>query len=834
MRILFLFAFLGAAHGATVTSIAAGGAWAAPATWAGGQTPAPGDDVVLMGPVTITAGTSVTVGRSLPPTPTWKAHIPATTLYAPTVQASGDGAGCGSSTGGNLQAGSYYAVFTWANANGETAASAESAQFTVASGGIPCVTMGPLPPGVASWNLYVTAAGGPRKSETLYASGITAANYAMSAARTVGAAPPPYGAGGIRIASGGGLTINGTLNLRGDLAPNASGVSVSMGAGGVLEFDSSLAAAPSLTSYHFNLGSAYNQGPAINLTATAGSRGTVRSNPGGANAFFSGEYDPATGTPGTYSSLTFAYIDFQRIGTAAFLGFYLYGGSVNIHHCTFDETQEMRGYTTYTVTQSLDIHHNTWRNSLPLGSAAISSIVVSGAPQTAQVNTAMPLPAPRGDVGLAKITGAVSDPGLNGEWCFSGCERTTQNSATQWTGPAASSTPGTYTDAGMTITAYGQNLQLAQGNGTIIGTRNFSYNVFDRWVILPARGSTMDHNYFHVGFRPSDCCSVSYQHNLFRKISSAYVALPGDTRNNYLITDEQRVGNPHVVYAYDLASVLHIDHNVFEYTADDVIYDGGDIGITNGSTTTYFDHNIVLPLNTLLGDSYSCTSSGVGSNGYTSGHLFVEHNTCFLYQGVSINESWESHIDTVKNNVFWRPDVRYSLDCLGFHMVRDASCGYGLATQPIDQVLAADYNGAWNYDPTPRPGAAGDGYGIRLSYTPGTHDVRQDPRFIDYRRNFGRWAASLGCAGGTYQQLVACGLGQLRLANDASYDARYSIEDALDWVRAGFAPTNPAYRGAADDGGDLGAVAAAIVPAGKKVSTELGGKVEMKRKVVVR
>src|ERR1044071_6525927 len=123
MRILFLFAFLGAAHGATVTSTAAGGAWAAPATWAGGQTPAPGDDVILTGPVTITAGTSATVGKSLPQTPTWKTHIPTTTLYAPIVQASGDGAGCGSSTGGNLLAGSYYAVFTWVNANGETAGS---------------------------------------------------------------------------------------------------------------------------------------------------------------------------------------------------------------------------------------------------------------------------------------------------------------------------------------------------------------------------------------------------------------------------------------------------------------------------------------------------------------------------------------------------------------------------------------------------------------------------------------------------------------------------------------------------------------------------------------
>ena len=76
----------------------------------------------------------------------------------------------GGVTGGGLQAGTYYAFYTYVDAwTGETLKSPSSAVFTVAAGNIPRVTIpAPLPPGAAGFNLYLTLAGGAPASATLY------------------------------------------------------------------------------------------------------------------------------------------------------------------------------------------------------------------------------------------------------------------------------------------------------------------------------------------------------------------------------------------------------------------------------------------------------------------------------------------------------------------------------------------------------------------------------------------------------------------------------------------------------------------------------------------
>lgn len=98
----------------------------------------------------------------------------------PTTQATVAVTG-GGSTGGLLAAGTYYVAYSWTTAHGETTrGTSESAQFTVAAGNIPRVTIPSLPAGAAAANIHLTAAGGASGSSTLYATGVTGTTYDLS------------------------------------------------------------------------------------------------------------------------------------------------------------------------------------------------------------------------------------------------------------------------------------------------------------------------------------------------------------------------------------------------------------------------------------------------------------------------------------------------------------------------------------------------------------------------------------------------------------------------------------------------------------------------------
>jgi hypothetical protein len=111
----------------------------------------------------------------------------ATPVTTPTVNPTGGGA-----TGGLLQAGTYWCKYTFVNQLGETPASPESLQFTVAAGNIPQVTFPALPANVQSINVYLTLVNGASGSEILYKTGVTTTttNLTFSNAGTTSPAPP--------------------------------------------------------------------------------------------------------------------------------------------------------------------------------------------------------------------------------------------------------------------------------------------------------------------------------------------------------------------------------------------------------------------------------------------------------------------------------------------------------------------------------------------------------------------------------------------------------------------------------------------------------------------
>ena len=131
---------------------------------------------------------------------------PSPAVVAPLVQAFGGGP-----TGGHLAAGTYFVYYTYTYSNGtETAASPNSAWFTVAAGYIPLVTLPPLPLDATGYNIYLSDPSADPGSATLYAAGITTPTWTLANAVPPTGISPPSTASAIAAptvkASGGGTT----------------------------------------------------------------------------------------------------------------------------------------------------------------------------------------------------------------------------------------------------------------------------------------------------------------------------------------------------------------------------------------------------------------------------------------------------------------------------------------------------------------------------------------------------------------------------------------------------------------------------------------------------
>jgi hypothetical protein len=135
----------------------------------------------------------------------------AAATVAPTVAHTWTATG-GGATGGLLAAGTYYSVVTESNGFGETTVGPESAQITVSATNIPRITFQTLKSGNVSRNVYIGAAGGSTGGPyTLYATGITASTYDLSAAApatSYAVAPPSVNSTGLTSSA-----TNKTLEL---------------------------------------------------------------------------------------------------------------------------------------------------------------------------------------------------------------------------------------------------------------------------------------------------------------------------------------------------------------------------------------------------------------------------------------------------------------------------------------------------------------------------------------------------------------------------------------------------------------------------------------------
>ena len=120
-------------------------------------------------------------------------------------------------------------------------------------------------------------------------------------------------------------------------------------------------------------------------------------------------------------------------------------------------------------------------------------------------------------------------------------------------------------------------------------------------------------------------------------------------------------------------------------------------------------------------------------------------------------------------------------------------------------------NTCWNCGVANQPGKTSDGTYYDLpttGFAPGANDINLDPGFVDPTRNFETagqilWGAD-GTIAGTLQALKT--------------DPATRIPELIQWIKAGFAPTNPALATAAHDGTYSGAVSVVSAAAATQCS----------------
>ncbi len=204
--------------------------------------------------------------------------------------------------------------------------------------------------------------------------------------------------------------------------------------------------------------------------------------------------------------------------------------------------------------------------------------------------------------------------------------------------------------------------------------------------------------------------------------------------------------------------------------------------------------NMMFPMPTIC---EHCTSYATYALPYVSGTRLVEGGEYAV-----MTPGW---LVSVKSNL-----VYHTLGNL-------AVVNWAVATNVQDGANASaadlDYNGGYFANP---PAGSANGYATtHLTGMPatigdtskvGAHDVHGDPQFADPTRSFVTWSRTQrGHNTGTLNGDVAAGLADL--VADPTL-----LSGMMAWVKAGFAPTNPAFH-AAHDGGWIGAVEGAAITA---------------------
>lgn len=326
------------------------------------------------------------------------------------------------------------------------------------------------------------------------------------------------------------------------------------------------------------------------------------------------------------------------------------------------------------------------------------------------------------------------------------------------------------------------------------GTREIINSNFDIVVeFWTARGITIDHNYFAEAPDFLTAEWASFTRNIVRSSLALSMTAQASSLDNYALQNHS-TANPHFMAPDGDGPDMTFDGWIFEYTGTDA---QGDCILAPNATNPRFylvRNCIVLPNGS--GNQQSGTLwTSLGNANVTWG---IDHCT-YHGSGTAPNMSVGETFDGVKGQCkYLRNSIAWGSAAGDALFLKNQTTPAANMVTDIVRPIDADYNCLHNG----APGMAGNGYDTPMSSRPGIHDVHADPQFLDSTRNVASWDASLGGPG-----TVAHALAQIMARNDhTSPSTGFTPSALIAFVRVGQAPRNRLLKGAASDGGDMGAV----------------------------
>lgn len=653
-----------------------------------------------------------------------------------------------------------------------------------------------------SWSSTSTWTGGviPGNGDTVsIPNGIT---VTVTDTRTVGTSGVA-GTNDLNLNSSGALVIasGGTLHMRGGVIANGvlwAGVAfnqLTVQAGGIFEFDASAASSPSTAIYTYGSTSGSYDITGVSATGTSGSHAIIRSNPGGAAGQF-------VNVSNNVFSFSVTYTDFARIGDATHNGWVLswdygYGyGAWNVTHSTFTSCGPIQ-------VNGLDAG-NTFIHDYNVHASSAQSEVVHNFATTSTTTT-----------GTREVKGNVFDVSMSRTYFY----------------PIGFTITGNY-----------------MGDATATGSTGAATDLWTKW----------DNNLMrYTDYWGSNGAATG----VTGQLTNSYIFLDTDWGNPKPIAQAYAIRTDLIGLIVGQAGTAYGPPGVT---------DSGELWWNSSSpaTTPYGIYNsIILPnmagyssmemgsITTAFTNLHAIAEHNTWFGGFGP-------SPTTLFPAVQLGEGGSGSagvVSSFRGNILWNPQLASYTSA--FFKLADLS----YAASPTTDYCApanCDYNTGWGHTLTNAAQTQytnqGKGYAGKFSSTPGVHDVDVNPQFVDYQRNLElfdskylgnsptTWSSGTTYNVGDfvkysqstvywslpvdYRYINASGCGSTNPAPGSGTNWRscwewaslYRIRQAvaagtlvngsdyittlINWIRAGYAPTNPAIVTAAFDGQTIGAV----------------------------
>ena len=340
-------------------------------------------------------------------------------------------------------------------------------------------------------------------------------------------------------------------------------------------------------------------------------------------------------------------------------------------------------------------------------------------------------------------------------------------------------------------------------------------NVFDRQVFWnTASNWTIDGNIFNqnvdsstpILIQSSTVPMSSFKNNLLRStyVDNINLLCADYTKDNHYICDADKL-NPHLINmdpATGTGSRQTVDGWIFESASSSGVGESCAWACSPADKKTFAAINC-LQLPSYYNSSRTYGPRFMGITGGSNASYYFEHNTVFGTEeneagAFGIGETYASQQSAVagfKNNLVW-----CNSDSSTFKFGMEAA---GIASNISDVLMGTntDYNAGWNL----RPGADGSFYSCRQNGTMGvdhaTNDFEADPQFLAPTRCAVEYAQNVLGASWSVRSIIS-----MAQERHSVYTAATRPKAIADWIKAGFAPTNPVYDASASDGSTVGAV----------------------------